>query len=185
MTVPVYLFSLYQGNRWLLLRWWERCWVKQWEKHRVSTCKFRGVCVLEGWQPQYTSIQKPLFKCALNNEKGVQCMVHWRTRLRLKTSFITCSQRGVSQRNPSQHSLVHKHQACQNSIFHAENRQPCACFYNLYLKKDKRRRKEKPSLTWLQILELRASCWCTDNLMWKDQFDKWKCMKWKKKFQGC
>lgn len=77
----------------------------------------------------------------LNTEKEVKCIVHLRTRFLADTKFYSLELGGLSQKNPSQDSLVYKHWACQNNLFQVENNQPCASSYNLSQKEITRREK--------------------------------------------
>lgn len=49
----------------------------------------------------------------LNTEKELKWVVHLRPRFLAETKLYSLELEGLSQRNPSQHPLVHKHWACQ------------------------------------------------------------------------
>ena len=69
----------------------------------------------------------------------MKCAIRLRTRFLAETGFYNLGLGELPQRKPSQHSLVLRDWPCQNNLFHVENRQPCACFYNLSLEKEKKK----------------------------------------------
>lgn len=142
--VPPYFFSPYQGETTSQVT--GKCPKMLGDAivigERVVACKSKNhsyVWVIarlsNSWGKSSISPFKYLYSNRLlNTEKEVKCIVHLKTRFLAETKFYNLELGGLSQRNPSQHSLVHKHWVCQNNIFQVENRQPCASSYNLLKK---------------------------------------------------